>query len=224
MVSSLQVPVWLMEAAARHTCTIECINARGSSVTGQVHYHDISRLLIHNLTYKARTPSTLTRQTQRSPGLPSMTIVFHNTNKPEDVSSRPSLWLSGEACLNGSHCWRVCHPLFCLRFWRETKDDELMGLNILLPATGIGPCNENKHNKMYDMAFQPKWKTILAMSVEWLVYIIIGCTFLKFSLLWPMQNCMEHCRNTSIQEQNFYRPRFSLLLWNPTLPSSLVES
>lgn len=26
--------------------------------------------------------------------------------------------------------------------WRETKDDELMGLNILLQATGIGPCND----------------------------------------------------------------------------------
>lgn len=156
MVSSLQVPVWLMDAAARQACAIKCINARGSGVTRQVHYHDISHLLIHNLTYKARTLSMLTRQTQRPPGLPSMTTVFHNTNKLEDVSSRPSLWLSGEACLNGSHCRRICHPLFCLRFWRETKDDELMGLNLLHAATGRGPYNENKHAKIYDIAFQQK--------------------------------------------------------------------
>lgn len=136
MVSSLQVPEWLMDPVARHACAIEFINARGSDVTGQAYCHDISRLLIHNVTYKARTPSTLTRQTHRPPGLPSMTTVFHNTNKPKDGSSRPSLWLSGEECLNGSHCRSICHPLFCLCFWQKTKDDELMGLNILLVAAG----------------------------------------------------------------------------------------
>lgn len=125
MASSLQVPVWHMDAVARHARAIKFINAGGSDVTGQVHCHDISRLLIHNVTYKARTPSTLTRQTQRPPGLPSITTVFHNTNKPKDDSSRPSLWLSGVACLNGSHCRSICHPLFCLRFWRKTKDDKL---------------------------------------------------------------------------------------------------
>lgn len=38
----------------------------------------------------------------------------------------------------------ICHPLFCLRFWPEPKDDELRGLNILLKAAGIGRRNRNK--------------------------------------------------------------------------------
>lgn len=128
---------------ARLSRAIKFTNARGSDVTGRVHCHDICRLLIHNVTYKARTPSTLTRQTQRPPGLSSMTTVFHNTSKPKDDSSRPLLWLSGEACLNGSHCQSICHPLFCFGFWPKTKDDELMGLNILLMSARTAYINKN---------------------------------------------------------------------------------
>lgn len=210
MVSSSQVPVWLMDAAARHACAIKCINARGSGVTRQMHYHDISHLLIHNLTYKARTLSTLTWQTERPPGLPSMTTVFHNTNKPEDVSSRPSLWLSGEACLNGSHCRRICHPLFCHRLWRETKDDELMGLNILLTATGMGLCNENKHNKMHDIAFQ--------------MYTYIYVYKNTYILDMHCDLCKTALNISATRGQKFHCLEFSLLLLNPALPSSLVES
>lgn len=62
----------------------------------------------------------------------------------------------------------ICHPLFCLRFWPEPKDDELMGLNILLTAAGIGPRNKNKQNKKkkkYDIAFRSR-KSMLVTAAE----------------------------------------------------------
>lgn len=115
--------VWFLAGLTRHAYVSGRLNAVAQMSPRAAHYYDIARFLIHDLTYKARTLSTQTCEPRRSPGLPSMIAVFHNTNKPQDVSGPgwPFLRLSGGTCLNGSHCQCICHPLFCGGFWQGPK-------------------------------------------------------------------------------------------------------
>ncbi len=81
----LQVPAWLSAGLTRGAYVTESLNAAAQMSPCAAHYYDIDHCLIHDLTYKARTLRA-DLWTRRSPVLPSMTAVFHNTNKPQDVS------------------------------------------------------------------------------------------------------------------------------------------
>lgn len=84
---------------------------------------------IPDLTYKARTLTVHIRRPRAHPAYQARAcVVFHNRMS---LGGNFTGFVWG-TCLNGSHCKCICHPLFCLGFWRCPKISLLIALNVVL--------------------------------------------------------------------------------------------